>query len=87
MGALTTFGTSVPVGYNIGVTNALAEYIKNWSNHTIIDRYDSVLTEGQLDTLWSAIVSIFLIGGAIGSLGGSWIADKLGRYRFFFNLS
>lgn len=86
MGVLTTFGTSVPVGYNIGVTNALAEYIKNWSNHTIIDRYDSALTENGLDLLWSAIVSIFLIGGAIGSLSGSWILDKLGRYKFFFQI-
>lgn len=25
------------------------------------------------------MVSIFLVGGATGSLGGSWFADKVGR--------
>lgn len=34
---------------------------------------------GQLDFLWSAIVSIYLVGGSIGSLGGSWLADRVGR--------
>lgn len=32
-----------------------------------------------MDVLWSAIVSIFIVGGVIGSLGGSYLADKLGR--------
>lgn len=37
------------------------------------------MTRGQLDFLWSTIVAIFLVGGTIGSLGGSYFADKVGR--------
>lgn len=42
-------------------------------------RYGTEMGPGQLDFLWSAIVSIYLVGGAIGSLGGSWLADRVGR--------
>lgn len=42
-------------------------------------RYGSTLNKGQLDFLWSTIVAIFLVGGTIGSLGGSYCADKVGR--------
>lgn len=37
------------------------------------------VTKNQLDLIWSAIVSIFLIGAMIGSLVASWLADVLGR--------
>ncbi|KRT85756.1 membrane transporter [Oryctes borbonicus] len=32
-----------------------------------------------MNILWPTIVSIFLVGGTIGSLTGSWFADKVGR--------
>ena len=54
--------------------------MKIWCNQSIFERYDSVFTLNELETLWSSIVSIFLIGGCIGSLGGAWVADKLGRF-------
>lgn len=78
-----TLGSYVPVGYNMGVINAPAKLIKNWSNQTLINQYGSYLSTGELETLWSAIVSIFLIGAAIGSLCGSWTADKFGRKKSF----
>lgn len=68
----------------MGVINAPAEYIRTWINQSIIDRYGSELTPGQLETLWSFVVSIFLIGAAFGSIVGSMIADKFGRFVFFF---
>lgn len=67
----------------MGVINAPAKFMQNWSNHTLIDRYGSYLSPGELETLWSGIVSIFLIGAGIGSLCGSWIADKFGRKKSF----
>ena len=33
----------------------------------------------QLEIIWSAVVSSFLIGGMIGSLTGGWLADLRGR--------
>lgn len=75
----TTLGVSIPVGINIGVINAPSVYIKSWINDTIYERYGVVLSSSGLDMLFSIVVSIFLIGGGIGSLSGAIIADKFGR--------
>jgi MFS transporter, SP family, solute carrier family 2 (facilitated glucose transporter), member 3 len=66
-------------GYNIGVINAPAQYIKEWMNETIFEKNGEVLGESSIDLIWSSIVSIFLVGGAVGSLGGSYVANKVGR--------
>lgn len=60
--------------------NSPADFIKDWCNQTIIDRYDKYLTHDQLETLWSTIISIFLVGGCVGSLFAATIADKFGRF-------
>lgn len=78
-GIATTIGCSVPVGYNIGVINAPQKIIQQWCNVTLIEKFDLHLDEDILDILRSTIVSIFLIGGMIGSLAGSVLADKIGR--------
>ncbi|CRL05839.1 CLUMA_CG018866, isoform A [Clunio marinus] len=78
-GIATTIGSANVAGYNIGVINAPSQYIKEWANETIYKNYDVILNSTQLDLLWSFIVSIFLVGGAVGSLGGSYIADRIGR--------
>ncbi|XP_037950682.1 solute carrier family 2, facilitated glucose transporter member 1-like isoform X1 [Teleopsis dalmanni] len=83
VGYATTFGSAVPVGYCIGVINSPANLIKVWCNETLITRYDAYLSESGIDILWSSIVSIFLVGGAIGSLGGAWAANKFGRKGCF----
>lgn len=77
--ASVTIGLYVPVGYNIGVVNSPAEIIKKFCNESINERYNRNLTDGQLRILWSSVVSIFLVGGTIGSLTGSWLADYVGR--------
>ncbi|XP_055386182.1 solute carrier family 2, facilitated glucose transporter member 3-like [Condylostylus longicornis] len=84
VGILTTIGSAVPVGYNIGVTNSLSSYIKDWCQETFLERFDISLTEESLDIIFAVIVSIFLIGGAIGSLGGAWVADRFGRKGSYF---
>ncbi|XP_076250198.1 solute carrier family 2, facilitated glucose transporter member 5-like isoform X2 [Rhynchophorus ferrugineus] len=75
----TVLGSSTPVGYNIGVINTPGYIIKQFCNESVHSRYNIVLDESQLDILWSSVVSIFLIGGSIGSLSGSILADKTGR--------
>ncbi|XP_055537990.1 solute carrier family 2, facilitated glucose transporter member 3-like isoform X2 [Wyeomyia smithii] len=82
-GISTTFGAAIPTGYNIGVINAPANFIKVWCNDTIFETYGTVLNSSNLDSFWAIVVSIFLIGGVIGSLGGAWVADKLGRKRSY----
>uniref|UniRef100_A0A182JJG7 Major facilitator superfamily (MFS) profile domain-containing protein n=1 Tax=Anopheles atroparvus TaxID=41427 RepID=A0A182JJG7_ANOAO len=83
LGVITTFGASVPVGFSIGVINAPSEFIKQWSNDTISRNYGVQLTETALSALIAATVSIALIGGVIGSLGGAYLADKYGRKKSF----
>lgn len=78
-GIVTTIGASLPVGYNIGVINAPADIIKAFLNKCIVSRYGTALTHGQLNILWSTVVSVFLVGGVTGSLTGSWLADRIGR--------
>jgi MFS family permease len=53
--------------------------MKAWANETLRNNYGADLNESQVDVLWSFIVSIFLIGGAIGSFAGSYVADRIGR--------
>lgn len=83
VGLAATFGSAVPVGYCIGGINSPASYMRAWCNETLVSQYDFHITSGGLDILWSAIVSIFLVGGAIGSLGGAGAADKFGRKGCF----
>lgn len=77
-------GSANVAGYNIGVINAPSQYIKEWANETIYHNYGTALSEASLDLLLSFIVSIFLIGGAVGSLGGSFVADRIGRFALSF---
>ncbi|XP_055319987.1 solute carrier family 2, facilitated glucose transporter member 1-like isoform X2 [Sitodiplosis mosellana] len=74
-----TIGTGIPVGYNIGVMNSPSSFMKKWCNQTIIQRYDKYLSVDQLETLWSTIISIFLVGGCVGSLFAASLADRFGR--------
>ncbi|RZC33591.1 solute carrier family 2, facilitated glucose transporter member 1-like, partial [Asbolus verrucosus] len=88
-GVATTIGSSLPVGYNIGVVNSPAgpsvmhldtfKVIKTFCNESVYSHYGTVLGKGGLSFLWSTIVSVFLVGGTIGSLGGSVFADRAGR--------
>lgn len=78
-GVATTLGSSIPVGYNIGVMNTPAHIIREFCNATVADRYGINMGPSQLNILWSIIVSIFLVGGVTGSLSGGWVADRFGR--------
>ncbi|XP_052757468.1 solute carrier family 2, facilitated glucose transporter member 1-like isoform X2 [Galleria mellonella] len=80
-GVATTLGSSLPVGYNIGVVNTPAEVIKKFCNESFISRYDVSLDEKWMNVLWSSVVSIFIVGGCTGSVLGAILADKLGRKK------
>lgn len=55
--------------------------MKDFCNSTASQNHHWNLTENELDILWSSIVSIFVIGGMIGSLFSSSAADKWGRRK------
>ncbi|EDW02268.1 solute carrier family 2, facilitated glucose transporter member 7 isoform X2 [Drosophila grimshawi] len=75
----TTVGTTVPVGYFIGVLNAPAEIIRSWCDEVLSGEYDTNSDENQLNLLWTCIVSIFLIGGICGSCISACCTNKYGR--------
>ncbi|XP_061401259.1 solute carrier family 2, facilitated glucose transporter member 3-like [Musca vetustissima] len=80
-GYCSTLGTAVPAGYCIGVMNSPGEFMRAWSNRTLELRYNVQLSKTNLDLLWSAVISIFLVGGAVGSFAGAIVANKYGRKR------
>lgn len=53
--------------------------MKKFCNESILERYAIQMSDNGLGTVWSVIVSIFLIGGVSGSLTASLLADKWGR--------
>lgn len=53
--------------------------MRAFCNESVWERFNTKISEYQLKILWSAIVSVFLIGGVIGSLAASWLSDKFGR--------
>ncbi|KAH8366863.1 hypothetical protein KR084_008552 [Drosophila pseudotakahashii] len=79
----SSLGAAVPVGYCTGVMNSPAELMRSWCNETLIARYNLDLGESGLELLWSALVSIFLVGGAIGSVSGASMANRFGRRSCF----
>lgn len=71
--------SAVPTGYNIGVLNPPQQILQQFCNETVYNTYGVVLTEPQLGLVWSVVVSIYLIGGMIGSLSAGWLCNKFGR--------
>ena len=53
--------------------------ITEFLNTTITQRSSTIWTENQLGVIWSSIVSIYMIGGVVGSLAASYLADRVGR--------
>lgn len=77
--AFTSFlSCSLPVGFNIGVINTPQKILKTFCNDSL-NRSGHPITRSQLDLLWSAVVSIFLIGSMIGSGFTAKAAAALGR--------
>lgn len=83
--SFSLFHSPWAVGYHIGVINSPAESMKKWCKETLLARYGVQLSFDQLQILWSAVVSIFLIGGCLGSLVGAWFADRFGRKLSLLN--
>ncbi|GLH08599.1 Solute carrier family 2, facilitated glucose transporter member 1 [Gryllus bimaculatus] len=79
IGMVSILGSSVPVGYNIGVMNTPAHIIREFCNATVFETYGINMSPAGMNVLWSSIVSIFIVGGIIGSLCGGWVADLVGR--------
>ncbi|XP_042358352.1 solute carrier family 2 member 15a [Plectropomus leopardus] len=76
---LTSFGSSMLYGYNLAVVNSPAVHIKNFYNRTVLSRNGTALSEESLTLMYSLTVSIFAIGGLVGSLIVGMLVTRFGR--------
>uniref|UniRef100_A0A3Q2CK97 Solute carrier family 2 member 9 n=1 Tax=Cyprinodon variegatus TaxID=28743 RepID=A0A3Q2CK97_CYPVA len=72
-------GSSFLYGYNLSVVNAPSLYIKAFYNKTWMERYGEPILPETSTLLWSITVSIFAIGGLLGTLSVSSIIKVAGR--------
>lgn len=86
-GAKHCFSIAMTSLIKIVVFFFIKQYIKEWCNETIFESYEVALSPEMLDLLWASVVSIFLIGGAVGSMSGAWLSNKLGRKKAFLTCS
>ncbi|XP_073093941.1 solute carrier family 2, facilitated glucose transporter member 9 isoform X2 [Manis javanica] len=72
-------GSSFLYGYNLSVVNAPTPYIKAFYNESWERRHGRPIDPDMLTLLWSVTVSIFAIGGLVGTLMVKMIGKVLGR--------
>ncbi|XP_017072610.1 solute carrier family 2, facilitated glucose transporter member 3 [Drosophila eugracilis] len=74
-----TVGSVIPIGYAFGVVNAPSVFIRSWIMESALTRYSSRLGDSQITIMMSAVVSIFLIGGMMGTPFAPLFNARLGR--------
>ncbi|XP_063817962.1 solute carrier family 2, facilitated glucose transporter member 9-like isoform X3 [Pseudophryne corroboree] len=76
---LSSFGSSMLYGYNLAVVNSPSVYIKAFYNATWYQRYGQPLAQSPLTILYSLTVSVFALGGLLGSLLVGILVSRFGR--------
>ncbi|XP_070408745.1 solute carrier family 2 member 11, like [Nothobranchius furzeri] len=74
-------GGSFQYGFCVSVMTSPSAFIKDLVNKTCVHRYNRSLETWQVSLIWSFTMSIFCIGGLIGSLAAGPLASKFGRKR------
>ncbi|XP_048208026.1 solute carrier family 2, facilitated glucose transporter member 7 [Perognathus longimembris pacificus] len=73
------FGSAFQYGYNTAVVNTPHKVLKSFYNNTYFERHGTFLEERALQLLWSCSVSVFALGGLLGSLIAGLLVDRCGR--------
>ncbi|XP_032350684.1 LOW QUALITY PROTEIN: solute carrier family 2, facilitated glucose transporter member 7 [Camelus ferus] len=73
------FGSAFQYGYNIAVVNTPHKVLKSFYNETYLERHGAPMDERVTLLLWSCTVSMFPLGGLVGSLVVGLLVDKCGR--------
>ena len=85
--AAALLGSSFQFGYNNSVINTTGGLIKDWINSTYDDDRGNATIEStaasndNITLVFSIVVSIWAIGGLIGSLSAGYFADRFGRRK------
>ena len=70
-------GSSLPLGFGLGIMNSPQIIIRKWIQKTLIIKHGLHLTEHQEVSLWAIIVSIFLVGSMIGAVLGAPLVHRI----------
>ncbi|XP_004596186.2 solute carrier family 2, facilitated glucose transporter member 7 [Ochotona princeps] len=73
------FGSAFQYGYNIAVVNTPHQVLKAFYNETYFERQGRFMDERTLLLLWSCTVSMFPLGGLLGSWIVGPMVDTCGR--------
>ncbi|NWU11355.1 GTR11 protein, partial [Cephalopterus ornatus] len=74
-------GGAFQYGLQISIINSPAEYIKSFIHETWLKRYGSSPSEDLITLMWSFIVSVYSIGGLLGSSTAGYLAVRFGRKK------
>nr|XP_033778352.1 solute carrier family 2, facilitated glucose transporter member 5 isoform X1 [Geotrypetes seraphini] len=76
---ISTFGSSFQYGYNVASINSPTPFMKEFYNQTYSSRTGQYASESILVMLWSFTVSVFPLGGFVGSLLVAPLVNCFGR--------
>ncbi|KAJ8259769.1 hypothetical protein GJAV_G00173210 [Gymnothorax javanicus] len=74
-------GGTFQTGFHISVTSSPTPYIKNFINQSWFVRYGETMAPESITSIWSVIVSLYAVGGLMGSLSTRFIAGRFGRKK------
>ncbi|XP_048878189.1 solute carrier family 2 member 9, like 1 isoform X2 [Brienomyrus brachyistius] len=72
-------GGSFQNGFHVTVISSPSPYIQDFINRSWFERYEEPLPKYSLTFIWSAAVSLYGVGGLIGSMCVKYFAGRFGR--------
>ncbi|XP_009555005.1 solute carrier family 2, facilitated glucose transporter member 5 isoform X1 [Cuculus canorus] len=76
---ISAFGSSFQYGYNVSVINSPSPYMKDFYNQTHFNRTGVPMDKSFQTLLWSLTVSMYPLGGFVGSLVVWPLVNSCGR--------
>uniref|UniRef100_A0A8B9CBH5 Major facilitator superfamily (MFS) profile domain-containing protein n=1 Tax=Anser brachyrhynchus TaxID=132585 RepID=A0A8B9CBH5_9AVES len=74
-------GGTFQYGLQVSIINSPAEYIKSFIREAWLKRYGFSPSEEIITLMWSFVVSIYSIGGLLGSLSAGYLSVRYGRKK------
>ncbi|XP_074966301.1 solute carrier family 2, facilitated glucose transporter member 11-like isoform X2 [Phalacrocorax aristotelis] len=74
-------GGTFQIGFQISTITYMSQHVKAFINETWLERYGYPIHEDKLLFLWSITVSVFGIGGLLGSSGSRYLTVKYGKKK------
>ncbi|XP_032054572.1 solute carrier family 2, facilitated glucose transporter member 11-like [Aythya fuligula] len=79
--AVLGIGGTFQNGFQVSTITYMSQHVKAFINETWLERYGYPIHQDNLLFLWSITVSIFGIGGLVGSSGSRYLTVKYGKKK------